>query len=109
MLNFCDFIQVYVFSTNHHLNRSRFLEAVLISESYQGLSFGFMVTSLQGIHSLARVMNNEVKFSQALSKLSFLRNARSVDEIDLLNLQRSPFFILSDNPLKSCRMIITKW
>ena len=21
MLNFCDFIQVYVFSTNHHLNR----------------------------------------------------------------------------------------
>ena len=22
MLNFCDFIQVYVFSTNHHLNQS---------------------------------------------------------------------------------------
>ena len=22
MLNFCDFIQVYVFTTNHHLNRS---------------------------------------------------------------------------------------
>ena len=21
MLNFCDFIQVYVFTTNHHLNR----------------------------------------------------------------------------------------
>ena len=25
MLNFCDFIQVYVFSTNHHLNRGQTL------------------------------------------------------------------------------------
>ena len=25
MLNFCDFIQVYVFTTNHHLNHAHFL------------------------------------------------------------------------------------
>ena len=23
MLNFCDFVQVYVFSTNHHLNEKK--------------------------------------------------------------------------------------
>ena len=28
MLNFCDFIQVYVFSTNHHLNRYLFITFV---------------------------------------------------------------------------------
>ena len=26
MLNFCDFIQDYVFSTNHHLKESTFVE-----------------------------------------------------------------------------------
>ena len=26
MLNFCDFIQDYVFSTNHHLNRKLFYD-----------------------------------------------------------------------------------
>ena len=28
MLNFCDFIQVYVFTTNHHLNTSIFSKSV---------------------------------------------------------------------------------
>ena len=29
MLNFCDFIQDYVFSTNHHLNKDPFIQRVL--------------------------------------------------------------------------------
>ena len=35
MLNFCDFIQVYVFSTNHHLNTlsSRFTHPDTITNS----------------------------------------------------------------------------
>ena len=60
-----------------------------------------MVTSLQGMHSLARFMNIEVKFSQALSKLSFLRNSQSVDEINLLNLQKSPFLYCQTTLLKA--------
>ena len=32
MLNFCDFIQVYVFTTNHHLNSAVYLEAYLVEK-----------------------------------------------------------------------------
>ena len=30
MLNFCDFIQVYVFTTNHHLKRCMFWSLMII-------------------------------------------------------------------------------
>ena len=33
MLTFCDFIQVYVFSTNHHLNCSTTIALVRTSDS----------------------------------------------------------------------------
>ena len=33
MLNFCDFIQVYVFSTNHHLKEEKSFEGFSIFSS----------------------------------------------------------------------------
>ena len=54
MLNFCDFIQVYVFTTNHHLNVSAMAEhsamyAALLLENlitYMGLLFSFSFKDL---------------------------------------------------------------
>ena len=49
MLNFCDFIQVYVFTTNHHLNKSksseksssRINERSLMAKVFNGDAFEF--------------------------------------------------------------------
>ena len=43
MLNFCDFIQVYVFSTNHHLNK-------VVSHSCNQVQYKYNVERTPGEH-----------------------------------------------------------
>ena len=47
MLNFCDFIQVYVFTTNHHL-KMNLLVSVMVSYSLFSLYLSIL---LQGVFS----------------------------------------------------------
>ena len=54
MLNFCDFIQVYVFSTNHHLNETSLVAPIAIrAASFWILSNSFFLV-------LTTIIQNDV-------------------------------------------------
>ena len=44
MLNFCDFIQVFVFTTNHHLNFPHYNSGILPNSPYKPIKFVDLLT-----------------------------------------------------------------
>ena len=72
MLNFCDFIQVFVFTRNHHLNQKIvfriFIAAVLLVNNEESTKFLFCRKSF---HS------KEMKFYQLYRRHPFLQEMKS--------------------------------
>ena len=89
MLNFCDFIQVYVFSTNHHLNYrfdriSYFYQSVFeIRYEYFGKMKCCILTSVEYILYKSAFMDLELSdksqsFNQGASLLKALGGAQYI-------------------------------
>ena len=72
MLNFCDFIQVYVFTTNHHLND---LVNVMLSQllSWCTVNKPFVLTALHCI-SLFTYIQYRDKFIRSVEHCTFVSN-----------------------------------
>ena len=87
MLNFCDFIQVYVFSTNHHLNVSYlFIKLEPIKQIKRFESCLFYLNSNTNTSSI-----KTKDFKQLKTNTLLLRRHHYLQRIRLLkNFQRLP-------------------
>ena len=91
MLNFCDFIQVFVFTTNHHLKKR---DICLVALIFEHLSYSLIQMKCQGGDKYA--LSISVKFDQStrrFGRISFARLFKLTKHIALLFYLLSPYLL----------------